>query len=150
MSSCGQCIASHSMAMPLRSIKTVGQAFRAGLALGGRISKSICNRRASSTPPIFNATLRAAATGRLSVSACSLAPFSVQRRALYRWSGSERVENGQLTCSEIRFYGRRRISASSHNWEGIPPSAPSGLAGKGFPCVVARSSRIAADMLAHA
>ncbi|MBV9643242.1 MAG: hypothetical protein JO334_06685 [Verrucomicrobia bacterium] len=62
------------MMTSLRSKRTAGK------ARGGRISKSIRNRRATQPPPIFNATLWAAASWLFP--RCSLAPYQFRDDAL--------------------------------------------------------------------
>ena len=83
------------MVASLRSKWAAGKAVRAGLALGGRISKSIRNRRATQPPAHFQRN--PPGRGRLAVfPRCSLGPYGSRYGRFAR-----ALKNSQLTCGDI-------------------------------------------------
>src|SRR5215471_5688371 len=84
-----QCTVSHIMVMSLRS------KWAAGKTRGGRISKSIRNRRATQPPAHFQ--LNPPGRGRLAVfPRCSLDPYQ------FRYGRFARaLKNSQLTCGDV-------------------------------------------------
>src|SRR5258707_1840860 len=99
------------MVASLRSKWAAGKAVRAGLALGGRISKSIRNRRAPQPPAQLQRN--PPGRGRLAVfPRCSLLTsrtiFALGERpksaGLQKWCGmlvARALKNSQLTCGDI-------------------------------------------------
>src|SRR6516165_7628608 len=82
------------MMTSLRSKWAAGKAVRAGLAVEGRISKSIRTDEQCSRRPIFNATLWAAASW----------PFFRVARSLRIGSDmlvARALKNSQLTCGDV-------------------------------------------------
>src|ERR1700688_143156 len=86
----GSCTVSHIMVMSLRSKWPVGKAVRAGLAVEGAYLNRYVTDEHRSSRPIFNATLRAAASWLFFRVARST--VMIQIAALYRQSGSDRLE----------------------------------------------------------
>src|SRR5208337_3115989 len=78
------------MVMSLRSKWAVGKAVRAGLAVEGAYLNRYVTDEQRSRRPIFNATLRAAASWLFFRVACSTRMTQIW--ALYRQSGSDRLE----------------------------------------------------------
>jgi hypothetical protein len=79
----------------LRSKWVVGKAVRAGLAVGGRISRSIRNRRATQPPTHFQRN--PPGRGQLAVfRRCSLDPYGSRYGRFAR-----ALKNSQLTCGDV-------------------------------------------------
>jgi hypothetical protein len=88
------------MVISLRSKWTAGKAVRAGLALGGRISKLIRNRRATQPPGHFQRN--PPGRGQLAVfPRCSLDPYQSRYGHFTASPARTALKNSQLTCGDI-------------------------------------------------
>src|SRR5208283_4123493 len=94
-----QCTVSHIMVTSLRSKWAAGKAVRAGLAIEGAYLNRYVTDEQRGRRPIFNATLRAAASWLFFCVARSTRMTQIW--ALYRQSGSDRLEKQQLTCGDV-------------------------------------------------
>src|SRR6516164_5164663 len=100
------------MMTSLRSKWAVGKAVRAGLSVGGRMSKSICNRRATQPPAHFQRN--SPGRSQLAVSALLARPVSIQIWALRnRQSGSDRLEKQPTDLRRCHHYMRDGALAES-------------------------------------
>src|SRR5208282_5858205 len=88
------------MVMSLRSKWAAGKAVRAGLALKGRISQSIRNRRA--TQPSARFQRNPPGRGHLAVfPRCSLDPYESRYGRFTASPARTALKNRQLTCGDI-------------------------------------------------
>src|SRR5580704_11088014 len=88
------------MVMSLRSKWAAGKAVRAGLAVGGRISKLIRNRRATQPPAHFQRN--PPGRGQLAVfPRCSLGPYQSRYGHFTASPARTALKNSQLTCGDI-------------------------------------------------